>query len=178
LRLVDCCEISDKGLIDAAKKLPLLEELNVLFSYFTKDSLEIIGQSCPLLKSLKYSISYRCNEDKLFDEAFSFLKTMPQLRHLEIRSDLMITSDGLLAILDECPLLESLNIEDCGNLHLSRNAWKRCCEQIKNLRLPDEYFWDDDTFLGSLSENSNDDSNSDSENDLDLDDTDECGDDK
>jgi F-box/leucine-rich repeat protein 2/20 len=136
--------MSDKGLIDAAKKLPLLEELNVLFSYFTKDSLEIIGQSCPLLKSLKYSISYRCNEDdKLFDEAFSFLKTMPQLRHLEIRSDLMITSDGLLAIVDECPLLESLNIEDCDNLHLSRNAWKRCCEQIKNLRLPDEYFWDD-----------------------------------
>ncbi|WJX32157.1 hypothetical protein P8452_20518 [Trifolium repens] len=56
LRLVKCREISDEGLIEAAKQLPLLEDLDILFSNFTKNSLEVIGKSCPLLKSLKYNI--------------------------------------------------------------------------------------------------------------------------
>ncbi|GAU22408.1 hypothetical protein TSUD_122940 [Trifolium subterraneum] len=174
LRLEDCCEISDKGLIDAANKLPLLEELDILFSNITKDSLEVIGQSCPFLKSLKYCIGFDA-DNKWYDEAFSFIKTMPQLRHLEICSDLL-TNDGLVAILDGCPLLESLNIQDCDYLDFSGNVWKRCCEQIKDLRLPydfeDGYFGDGDTHFDNLSENSNDDSNLDSEDDND---DSECG---
>ncbi|KAK2387799.1 hypothetical protein QL285_061541 [Trifolium repens] len=174
LGLVKCCEISDEGLIEAAKQLPLLEELDILFSYFTKDSLEVIGKSCPLLKSLKYNIGDN-GDDIWYNEPFSFIKSMPQLRHLESRSDLL-NGDELLSILDECPLLESLDVEACDYLFLTGDELKRCRDQIKNLRLPfryeDDFFYDDDTYFDSLGENSSDRSNLDYEDDYDLDDSD------
>ncbi|GAU22405.1 hypothetical protein TSUD_122910 [Trifolium subterraneum] len=169
LRLVDCGEISDTGLIEAAKQLPLLEELDILFSYFSKDALEVIGHCCPLLKSLKWSNEF--NFWYVEVEPFSFIKTMPQLRHLELCSDLL-TNDELLAILDECPHLESLDIEACNSLVLCGDVRERCCEQIKNLRLPDDFFCDDDTYFDGLSENSSDYSNMDYEDDYDLGDSD------
>ncbi|PNX84602.1 F-box protein skip19 [Trifolium pratense] len=174
LRLAYCSGITDKGLIDAANKLPLLEELDIYFSDITKDSLEVIGRSCPFLKSLNYCFGYS-SDNKWYDEAFSFIKTMPQLRHLEICSD-MLTNDALLAILDGCPLLESLDMESCDCLDFRGNVWKRCCQQIKNLQRPyeieDGLFCDDDTYFDNVSENWNDDSNLDSEDDYDdLDDS-------
>jgi len=58
---------------------------------------------------------------------------------------------GWLAILDRCPLLESLDIKG-GNVYLSENLRERCREQIKILRLPvqshiQEHYHDDDVYF-------------------------------
>ncbi|KAL6227280.1 hypothetical protein ACLB2K_001239 [Fragaria x ananassa] len=53
LRLVCCYGITDEGLIEVASKLPLLEHLEISFSFASAQSLEVIGRACPLLKLLK-----------------------------------------------------------------------------------------------------------------------------
>jgi len=82
------------------------------------------------------------------DEAFVIAKTMTGLRHLNIIGN-ELSNVGLLAILDGCPLLETLDIRRCYNLNLSESLRKRCLKQIKDLRLPivynyEDYCYDDD----------------------------------
>ncbi|WJX58104.1 Putative F-box/LRR-repeat protein 23 [Trifolium repens] len=62
---------------------------------------------------------------------------MPRLRHLAILKK-ALANDGLLAILDGCPLLESLDLRGCRHLDLEGSLEKRCNEQIKELRFPTE----------------------------------------
>jgi F-box/leucine-rich repeat protein 2/20 len=111
-----------------------LEELDISFLPLFSDSLEVIGQCCPLLKSLKHSTmatyDFICDDD-----AFAIAKTMPGLRHLQLYGN-ALTNDGLLAILDGCPLLESLVLSRCYSIHVSESLEKRCREKIKYLQLP------------------------------------------
>ncbi|KAJ1440415.1 Leucine-rich repeat domain superfamily [Sesbania bispinosa] len=100
-------------------------------------SLEAIGQCCPLLKVLKFNSKkilkgFECNNDV----AFAIAKTMPKLCHLHLLGN-KLSNVGLLAILDGCPLLESLDLRKCFYLDLSGSLWKiRCKEEIKNLLSP------------------------------------------
>jgi F-box/leucine-rich repeat protein 2/20 len=143
MRLEDCKEISDEGFIEAVRKLPELEEVNISkCCNLSKDSLEVLGRSCPLLKSLQFT-----------RELYMFIppaETMSNISHLDINGN-MLTNIGLLAILDGCPLLESLNIEDCYNLDLNESLKKRCLDQIKDVRLPNmdasnRYYYDDNNY--------------------------------
>jgi F-box/leucine-rich repeat protein 2/20 len=120
------------------KKLPLLEELeisNCRLVHFI--SFEVIGQCCPLLKSLNlhgyFNQVFACD-----DEALAIARTMPGLRDLKIVKN-TLTNAGLLAILDGCPLLESLDLRGCFQLDLSGSLGKRCNEQIKEVRLPTDF---------------------------------------
>jgi hypothetical protein len=88
------------------------------------------------LKSLKFSPCFE-EKNKCDDIAFAIAKTMSMLRHLTILND-GVTNDGLLAILDGCPLLESLDLRGCRHLDFEGSLGKRCNEQIKELRLPTE----------------------------------------
>jgi hypothetical protein len=88
------------------------------------------------LKSLKFCPCYQ--QDKSDDIAFAIAKTMSKLRHLTILNN-GVTNDGLQAILDGCPLLESLDLRGCRHLDLHGSLGKRCNEQIKELRFPTEY---------------------------------------
>ncbi|TKY71945.1 putative F-box/LRR-repeat protein 23 [Spatholobus suberectus] len=134
LRLACCYQISDEGLREVAKKLPQLVELDISISNLTKDSLEAIGRCCPQLKSLKFNMEdYRQIESD--EEAFAIAETMPKLCHLQLFGN-KLTNDGLLAILDGCPHLESLDLRQCFNVNLGGSLGRRCAEQIKNLRLP------------------------------------------
>jgi len=72
------------------------------------------------------------------DEAFIIAKTMHGLRHLDIHGN-PLTDVGLLAILDGCPLLESLDIAGCCNLEFSGSLWKRLHNQIKDLQIREYY---------------------------------------
>lgn len=186
LRLVRCYSISDKGLSEAAKKLPLLEELHIYFGSVSKEALETVGHCCPQLKSLEFSmeddeeealtiaanmpnnlgfggpymdpdaaaLAIIFQEAQAFatmtnnlgsrgprmerdDEALAIAATMPGLRHLQLFGNKM-TNKGLQAILDGCPHLQSLDIRKCFNVHLGGSLGKRCSEQIKDLRLPDD----------------------------------------
>ena len=83
LRLACCKNISDEGLCEVAKKLPLLEELDISVSNITEDSLEVIGQKCPHIKSLKFNIKgfkYPHIESNVVP--FAIANNMPKLRHL------------------------------------------------------------------------------------------------
>ncbi|KAE9602871.1 hypothetical protein Lal_00049903 [Lupinus albus] len=146
LQLVGCWDISDEVWIVVSKKLPLLEELDITISNLSKDALEAIGRCCPLLKSLKFNMqAYKYQHIECDEEAFAIAKTMPELRHLQLFGN-KLTNDGLLAILDGCPHLESLDLRRCLNVNLGGSLGRRCAEQIKDLRNPnaptDDYLYD------------------------------------
>ncbi|KAI5407341.1 putative F-box/LRR-repeat protein 23 [Lathyrus oleraceus] len=144
IRISKCFKISDKVFSDAAKKFSLLEDLELSFNDLNKESLEAIGQNCPLLKTLKFNRAYKgikCtsyNGFKCNKEAFAIAKTMSGLQHLELWGN-KLTNEGLVSILDGCPNLESLDLRMCYNLVMSENLAKRCYENIKYFRYPDEY---------------------------------------
>ncbi|XP_058734866.1 putative F-box/LRR-repeat protein 23 [Vicia villosa] len=148
LVLINCHGISDEGFCQAVKKLPLLEALNILWFNLSKDSLEVVGQCCPLLTILVFARSgSNCIIDGgLDDEAFVIAKTMVGLRDLKIPGN-SLTNAGLLAILAGCPHLEILDIRACYNLHLDESLKKKCIDQIKDLLLPEpvyDDYWDED----------------------------------
>ena len=158
LRLACCYQISDEGLCEIAEKLPQLEELDISISNLTKDPLEAIGQCCPHLKTLKFNMEgYRRPHIECDEEAFAIAETMPTLHHLQLFGN-KLTNEGLLAILDGCPHLESLDLRQCFNVNLAGSLGKRCAEQIKELRLPcdptDDCPFEADVDYGSLDEDS------------------------
>ena len=131
---------------ELAAKLPLLEELDMTISSLSEEPLKALGHCCPLLKSLKWNQLWdgrphiHVEGDEEFDddgEALAIAKNMPELRHLQLIGN-KVTNDGLRAILDGCPHLESLDIRKCFNVTLSGNLGKRCAERIKNLRHPND----------------------------------------
>ncbi|KAI4297372.1 hypothetical protein L6164_037267 [Bauhinia variegata] len=116
----------------------MLEEFDSSHCQLSKDSLEAIGRFCPHLKSFKFNsqvFRHLCVESD--DEAFAIAETMPGLRHLQLIGN-KLTNDGLLAIMDKCPHLESLDLRRCFNINLGGCLGKRCAEQIKHLRLPSD----------------------------------------
>ncbi|KAK7305698.1 hypothetical protein VNO77_43608 [Canavalia gladiata] len=138
LGLVNCWLISDKALIEVANKFPLLEELEISYTSVSHLSLEAIGQNVRYLLTLKFNKgAYRSFNIpfKLDAEAFAIGKTMQKLRHLELVGN-NLTNDGLLAILEGCTQLESLNLRACFNVYLGGSLGKRCRVQIKDLSLP------------------------------------------
>ncbi|KAL2341103.1 hypothetical protein Fmac_009043 [Flemingia macrophylla] len=157
LRLACCYRISDEGLYEVAERLPQLEELDIsLSSGITKDSLEAIGRCCPHLKSLKFNMEgYRRPHVESNEEAYAIAETMPNLCHLQLFGN-KLTNEGLLAILDGCPHLESLDLRQCFNVTLVGGLGKRCAEQIKDLRLPydptDDYPFEAEIDYGSFDE--------------------------
>ncbi|KAL8468601.1 hypothetical protein ACS0TY_031700 [Phlomoides rotata] len=142
-----CCNlISGKGLAEAAKKLPYLEELHLISMDLVGASvIETIGISCHKLKSFTF---YKCGP-KLVREsnelALAIAKSMPNLCHLRLRTQRM-TNEGLEAILDACPNLESLDLRQCYYVDLNGGLGKRCFEHIKMLKCPYDSTNDDEWF--------------------------------
>ncbi|CAK7327720.1 unnamed protein product [Dovyalis caffra] len=138
LRLVFCQNISDEGLIAAAAKIPLLEELDLSYCSFSKVALEEVGHCCPLLKSFKLNTAgYRHPRIESDDEALAIAESMPRLHHLQMFGN-KVTNHGLQAILDGCPHLESLDVRQCFNVILEGQLGRRFSERIKDLRYPND----------------------------------------
>ncbi|XP_009118429.1 F-box protein SKIP19 isoform X2 [Brassica rapa] len=138
LKVAQCYEITSEGLIEAAAKLPLLEELEVSYCSLSEESLKVIGKSCPNLKTLKKNcVGYRRPRDESDDVALAIAETMPGLRHLQLFGD-RLTDVGLNAILDGCPNLEHLDLRQCFNVELVGDLEKRCLERVKVVRRPND----------------------------------------
>jgi len=138
LRLACCYSVTGEEFCEAVKKLPQLEELDISLSNLSHCSFEAIGRCCPRLKTFKFNIqAYKYPRIEDDNDAFAIAQTMPGLRHLQLFGNKM-TNDGLLAILDGCLHLESLDIRQCFNVNfnLVASLGKRCMEQVKYLRLP------------------------------------------
>ncbi|KAK6932116.1 F-box domain [Dillenia turbinata] len=139
LRLVKC-RIFYEGLIDAAKKLPLLEDLEISLSLwsFTRESLEVVGRCCPRLRTLKYNKwGYRRPLEECDEDALAIAESMPELCYLQLFGN-KLTNDGLQAILVGCPHLEYLDLRQCFNITLPGDLGRRCAERLKTLRLPND----------------------------------------
>ncbi|XP_057763926.1 putative F-box/LRR-repeat protein 23 [Salvia miltiorrhiza] len=150
LKLVSCIHIAGCLLVQAVEKLGQLEELHLNTStWISAHHIEAIGNACPKLKSFSFSEDGSwCQlppylENGGIDDksdwnryARAIGKCMPNLHHLQLCSCLM-QNEGLAAILDGCPRLESLDIRQCFGLDLEGDLGKRCREQIKDMRLTD-----------------------------------------
>ncbi|VFQ58892.1 unnamed protein product [Cuscuta campestris] len=157
LEIRDCYEVGDDGLIEAAKKFPLLEELHFVSILGVVDSIEPIGQSCPKLKSFTLSSSeYKHgamfeNDDFCINfQAVAIARSMPGLRHLRVLGSAM-TNKGLEAILDGCPNLKSLDIRRCFKVDLRGEIGDRIAQKIKDFKCLNDPMeegcdWDADIF--------------------------------
>ena len=119
-------------------KLPLLEELDVSFSTLSRDSLRVVGQSCPNLKIFKLNCVgdiRTANEGE--DDALAIAETMPGLHNLQLFGN-KLTDAGLNAIIDHCLNLEHLDLRQCFNVNIVGDLEKRCSERVKVLRRPND----------------------------------------
>ncbi|XP_062018571.1 putative F-box/LRR-repeat protein 23 [Rosa rugosa] len=138
LRLVGCHEITDEGFRAVALRFPLLEDLDItLDEDILHETLALVGRTCPLLKSLKLNKLFGDyqNIPEHNDCALAIAGTMHGLHHLMLFRNQM-SNEGLCAILDGCPHLESLDLRRCLNLTLEGDVGRRCVERIQKLRLP------------------------------------------
>jgi hypothetical protein len=119
LGLAKCRGISDGGLSGVAAKLPLLEELAISYCPLSKEALEAVGRSCPLLKSLQFNNWSVWDSELCHEEALAIAENMSELRRLNLVGTFTLTNDSLQAILDGCPHLESLDLRRCFNLTLA-----------------------------------------------------------
>ncbi|CAH8358371.1 unnamed protein product [Eruca vesicaria subsp. sativa] len=142
LRLAICSLTTTDGLTEAIVKIPLLEELEVSYCSLSAESLKVVGQSCPNLKTLKlnreaFSRFHYVSDD----DALAIAETMPRLSHLQLFGN-KLSDAGLNAILDNCPDLEHLDLRRCYNLNLFGDLKKRCSERVKVLRGTYDLIWD------------------------------------
>ncbi|GLT67389.1 hypothetical protein SLA2020_397030 [Shorea laevis] len=148
LRLVSCPDISDKGLRDAIPRLSFLEELEISYCSFSPASLAVVGSCCPHLKLFKFNnhdyqgfgMRNHCDE-----AAQAIAQTMRELRRLQLFGN-KLSNFGLVAILDGCSHLESLDLRRCFNVTLQGDLEKRCVEQIKHLRRPNDSTQDEEFY--------------------------------
>ncbi|TVU43211.1 hypothetical protein EJB05_09658, partial [Eragrostis curvula] len=139
LRLIYCYDVCQEAFMEAIRKFPMLEELELsLSSNVNGAAFGVVGESCPHLKR------FRLNK-KIFiglegggfdrdDEARGIAK-MHELRSLQL-FNCEFTDTGLTAILDGCPHLESLDIRRCFNVTMDATAIRAKCAMMKTLKLP------------------------------------------
>ncbi|KAM7271526.1 hypothetical protein ACFE04_030740 [Oxalis oulophora] len=136
LRLIACFDITTHGMVKAATKLPLLEELELTYcTLISKKAVEVIGKSCRLLNSFKVNRHLSYSYNGCDDEALAIAENMCGLHHLQLVGN-RLTNNGLQAILKACPQLESLDLRRCVHLCLKGNLKKTCADQVKSLKLP------------------------------------------
>lgn len=144
LRLVGCNNISKGSLAAVAKNFPLLEELHIYLSAIDIVDIEAIGRSCSQLKSFTLNAcrfrrltGFRRLQINVDDQAHAIAVNMPELRHLALFGNIM-TNEGLCAILDGCPHLESLDLRHCYSIDLEGDLGTRCRQQIIDLKCPND----------------------------------------
>ncbi|KAJ4778659.1 RNI-like superfamily protein [Rhynchospora pubera] len=157
LVLVSCAQLSAEAIAQTAKRQPLLEEIEIKFGPFSEQLTEIVGTACPRLKSFKLNHTrYNMppldpdNEEEITsndDEALGIAKTMHQLRHLELIGN-RLTNEGLTAILDGCPHLETLDITRCHYVNKDADMYARCARLQSVMFFSLSYYgldrvWDD-----------------------------------
>lgn len=138
LQLVRCFYLTDEGISEAIKRFPMLEELHILLTPFSDETIETIGRSCPLLRSFTFN-SKICSyfNEAGNEEAFAIARSMPELHHLQLLGN-GLTNEGLQAIMDGCPHLETLDLRRCYHVVLWGDFGNKCAARIKRLRYPND----------------------------------------
>ncbi|XP_031106437.1 putative F-box/LRR-repeat protein 23 [Ipomoea triloba] len=140
--------VSDEAFSKAVNEFPLLEELQLEHCAISKQGIEAAGQSFPFLNSFSFFklSEYNGASD---EEAVAIAENMHGLKHLTLFGNDM-SDEGVEAILDGCPSLQSLYIDDCISVRLVGELGKRCSQQIKDLNhIHSLDFVDEDDLLWS-----------------------------
>ncbi|XP_074288386.1 putative F-box protein At4g05475 [Silene latifolia] len=139
LRLGYLYTLTDERLIEAVKRLPMLEEIQMIRCPFSYKTVEAIGHACPSLTSFGLNglcckvpdnmcnNEYYMSSDKYYicnERALAIAKSMPKLRHVQLIGNSM-NNEGLKAILDRCPHLISLDLRSCFHVDLSGDFDRR-----------------------------------------------------
>ena len=142
LHLCLCHSVTNEGFAEAINCFPLLEELDVTFCSLNGSMCETTGRACPQLKCFRLNERWSVLQSEFAPyegmdddtEALGIASTMPGLQELQLIGN-QLTNDGLMAILDRCPRLESLDIRQCYNIQMD-DALKLKCARIRYLKLP------------------------------------------
>ncbi|CAL5003457.1 unnamed protein product [Urochloa decumbens] len=135
---------SGEVLVEALKKLTLLEDLHIYFHYAIDweqiNMLQSVCQAYPRLKKLVMmyasGIVLQRNEDEYNKEPIDGeIPVMGDLHTLELY-DCDLSCKGLNAILDSCPALQNLHIDGYFNKQEMVKELKMKCARVKNLTLP------------------------------------------
>ncbi|KAJ9560432.1 hypothetical protein OSB04_005592 [Centaurea solstitialis] len=143
LRVASCYGFSCMGgtWIEALKKFPVLAELSLYSAEVSKEFIETAGHYCPMLKTLKLNHGpcpfFEESVEDCDNIAIAIGENLHKLEHLELIGSCM-SNIGLGAILDGCDRLKSLDLRGCVNIDLKGAVGKRCLEQIKCVKLPNE----------------------------------------
>lgn len=136
LRLIECRDIVDLAFKPVITKFPMLEELelsNCLHNF--SETLQVIGDACPLLK--RFRLSQRSFYSECVDDSAAIaIAKMSELRSLQLTAN-SLTNSGLELILNGCPLLESLDIRSCYHVCMDDDMQAKCY-RIKTLRHPED----------------------------------------
>ncbi|CAO2176193.1 unnamed protein product [Urochloa humidicola] len=133
---------SGEMLIEALKKLPLLEDLQIKFTYMIdpdEKMFQSVCQACPHLKELVLcfasAFDLDCKKHGFPKEPIDGdIPMMHELRVIEI-SECDLSCKGLTSILDSCPLLETLDIDGYFNEREMDDELRAKCSRVKNLIL-------------------------------------------
>ncbi|KAJ3674392.1 hypothetical protein LUZ60_005008 [Juncus effusus] len=137
LRLISCKQVHDMAILETVKNQPLLEEIEISLQSSCPNLPEVIGNLLPNLKKFRmngiYASSVFFENDET--EAFGIANSMHELRHLQLIGN-RVTNDGLKAILEGCPNLETLDIRQCKNVCMDDSDLRARCARLRTLRLP------------------------------------------
>ncbi|XWS41600.1 hypothetical protein CRYUN_Cryun17cG0095900 [Craigia yunnanensis] len=141
-------DISDSVVEQVAGRLSSVTFLDVSYCRnIGAAALEAIGKHCKLLMGLRRTMHPLEVIDKLSqdNEALAIATTMPKLKQLEV-AYLLISTEGVLKILENCPELELLDVRGCWNVKLDENFVKKF-SRLKVVGPHVDYFgmkgWDD-----------------------------------
>ncbi|TVU50372.1 hypothetical protein EJB05_01742, partial [Eragrostis curvula] len=158
LRVTSRCDITSKAFTELIKKLPLLEELELVLkpdAYNDRRErptwkycwAELFQSACGACRHLQcFTVCHADIDVGMEGCAHRFYRTrrcpkpfsipiMHGLRSVHLCGD-SFTRDMVLSIADNCPGLESLNISDMGYLRRWNEELQNKFSRIKDLRLP------------------------------------------
>ncbi|KAF9608134.1 hypothetical protein IFM89_007520 [Coptis chinensis] len=138
LRLGFEAGITGNGYIEVFKRLQHLEDLELCLCVFNSQVIEELGRSCQSLKYFHLNLNRgtRHWNGSWDEEAFVIAKYLPQLRRLCLVES-ALSNKGLEAILDGCPHIEYLDLQDCVYMDLKGDLLKRCVWRKRKLKHPD-----------------------------------------
>ena len=110
INLICCSQITDKSVIEIAKRCPLLTYINLSGrdSKITDKSIIEISKRCPFLTNINIGFCPQITDLSIF----SISKRCPLLTNLNI-CGLKITDKSVLELAKKCPLLQYINLRNC-----------------------------------------------------------------
>ncbi|KAJ3693603.1 hypothetical protein LUZ60_009083 [Juncus effusus] len=133
LRLISCDRITVKGIINTIKRQPLLDNLEIALGPVCYKLRELVWKELPNnLKRFELNNDSYCSFPLDNKEAFGIARTMRQLRYLRLSRN-SLSNEGLKAILEGCPHLETLDIQGCRYVNMDSDMRARCA-RLTNLR--------------------------------------------